>query len=414
MKKENVLFIEECFRNIQQEKEVDKNLRLIQSAVKREFNISLEISILDNQKQFFGMCIYPSMNEIELLTMAMMSNGDGKVKFSDLENIHRDVMEKSSLVVEIDSLLLYDHNLNATAGEVTAILLHEIGHIVASNSIVNRMRRAREYMAAKFDHNVRGLMKKIPIMNHLFSLVSLQIFSHQLNIQLVKEKEADELARKEGYGEELLSILNKLIANGKGGQIRKTNKEIDKDVEVTVDWLVVNVKELEYRKNKLNRTLKLMKLTTPSRHLANCIKNISEKIFARLKKEEDKPEFVNEAFLFSNLKDKKMKAPKGAVDSSGRVKRLQTRDLDIYRAELERVHSVDEKIFLIERLHDLLDDAEYALYMVREDPRRVMQSEETINNYIHEIHRLISDTNNKKISKQRYGLYIKYPADYEG
>jgi hypothetical protein len=414
MKKENVLFIEECFRNIQQEKEVDKNLRLIQSAVKREFNISLEISILDNQKQFFGMCIYPSMNEIELLTMAMMSNGDGKVKFSDLENIHRDVMEKSSLVVEIDSLLLYDHNLNATAGEVTAILLHEIGHIVASNSIVNRMRRAREYMAAKFDHNVRGLMKKIPIMNHLFSLVSLQIFSHQLNIQLVKEKEADELARKEGYGEELLSILNKLIANGKGSQIRKTNKEIDKDVEVTVDWLVVNVKELEYRKNKLNRTLKLMKLTTPSRHLANCIKNISEKIFARLKKEEDKPEFVNEAFLFSNLKDKKMKAPKGAVDSSGRVKRLQTRDLDIYRAELERVHSVDEKIFLIERLHDLLDDAEYALYMVREDPRRVMQSEETINNYIHEIHRLISDTNNKKISKQRYGLYIKYPADYEG
>ena len=36
MKKENVLFIEECFRNIQQEKEVDKNLRLIQSAIKRE------------------------------------------------------------------------------------------------------------------------------------------------------------------------------------------------------------------------------------------------------------------------------------------------------------------------------------------------------------------------------------------
>ena len=80
MKKENVLFIEECFRNIQQEKEVDKNIRLIQSAVKREFNISLEMSILDNNKQFFGMCIYPSMNEIELLTMAMMSNGDGKVK----------------------------------------------------------------------------------------------------------------------------------------------------------------------------------------------------------------------------------------------------------------------------------------------------------------------------------------------
>ena len=414
MKKENILFVEECFRNIQQEKEVDKNIRLIQSAIKREFNISLEIHVLDNKKQFFGMCVYPSMNEIELLTMAMMANGDNQIKFKDIENIHRDMMEKSTLIVEVDSLLLYDHNLNATSGEITAILLHEVGHIVASNSIVNRMRRAREYMAAKFDHGVRSLMKKIPVINHMFSLVSLQIFSHQLNIQLVKEKEADELARKEGYGEELISILNKLIANGKGSQIRKTNKEIDKDVEVTIDWLVVNVKELEYRKNKLNRTLKLMKLTTPSRHLANCIKNISEKIFARLKKEEDKPEFVNEAFMLANLRNKKMKAPRGAVDSSGRVKRLQTRDLDIYRAELERVHSVDEKIFLIERLHDLLDDAEYASYMLREDPRRVMQSEETIENYKREIHRLLMDVNNKKISKERYGLYIKYPADYEG
>ena len=414
MKKENILFVEECFRNIQQEKEVDKNLRLIESAIKREFGIQLSVSVLDNKKQFFGMCIYPSMNEIELLTKAMMANGDGNIKFNELEKIHMEVMTNSTMVVEIDSLLLYDHNLNATAGEVTAILLHEVGHIVASNSIVNRMRRAREYMAAKFDSYVRGLMKKVPVINNLFSIVSLQLFSHQLNIQLVKEKEADELARKEGYGEELLSILNKLIMNGKGSQIRKSNKEIDKDVEVTVDWLIVNVKELQYRKNKLNRTLKLMRLATPSKHLANCIKSISEKIFNRLKKEEDKPEFVNEAFILSSLKDKRLKAPKGVMDSSGRVKRLQTRDLDIYRAELERVHSVDEKIFLIERLHDLLEDGEYTLYMCDEDPRRVMQSRETIENYIREIHRLLADVNNKRISKERYGLYIKYPADYEG
>ena len=118
--------------------------------------------------------------------------------------------------------------------------------------------------------------------------------------------------------------------------------------------------------------------------------------------------------MLSNLRNKKMKAPKGAVDSSGRVKRLVSRDLDVYRAELERVHSVDEKIFLIERLHDLLEDAEYALYMVHEDPRKVMQSEETIRNYIQSVHELLRDVNNKRTSKERYGLYIKYPADYEG
>ena len=109
-----------------------------------------------------------------------------------------------------------------------------------------------------------------------------------------------------------------------------------------------------------------------------------------------------------------MKAPSGAMDNAGRVKRLLTRDLDIYRAELERVNTVDDKIFLLERLHDLLDVAEYAKYMLEVEPKRVMQSEATIDNYIQSINEIIAMTNDRKVSKQKYGLFIKYPADYEG
>ena len=179
-KKESLLFIESCFRNIQHEKEISKNLKLIQNTVKREYGISLDISILDNKKSFFGMCIYPSTGEIEMLTKAMMSAPNSKVKYNDLEKLHREFMMKATMVVEIDSMLLYDSNLNASAGEVTAILLHEIGHIVASNSVINRMRRAKEYMMTKFDSNVRRLIGQMPMIDNLFGLVSLQIFSNQL------------------------------------------------------------------------------------------------------------------------------------------------------------------------------------------------------------------------------------------
>lgn len=412
-KKESLLFIESCFRNIQHEKEISKNLKLIQNTVKREYGISLDISILDNKKSFFGMCIYPSTGEIEMLTKAMMSAPNSKVKYNDLEKLHREFMMKATMVVEIDSMLLYDSNLNASAGEVTAILLHEIGHIVASNSVINRMRRAKEYMMTKFDSNVRRLIGQMPMIDNLFGLVSLQIFSNQLNIQLLKEKQADELALKEGYGEDLFSILGKLIANGKGDHIKRSNKEIDKDIEVTIDWLVVNIKELQYRKNRLNQSLKLLKLTTPSKYLSNAISNIHDRLF---KHDEDRvvATLVNEAFILSSIRNKKFKAPSGAMDSSGRVKRLVSRDLDIYRAELERVNTVDDKIFLLERLHDLLDIAEYAKYMLETEPRRVMQSEQTIDQYIASLNDLIRATSNKNISKEKYGLYIKYPADYEG
>ena len=415
-KAEGVIFIEQCFRNIQHDKDVDKNIRLIENSIKREFDIKTSITIIENDKQFFGMCVYPAISEMEMLTTALLNNSDEnkKLNFKNLEKIHADIMDRSTIMIEVDSILLYDHNLNATAGEITAILLHEIGHIIASNSTVNKMRRAKEYMLTKFDSQTRRVVKEVPASKHLFNLVTLQIFSHQLNIQLIKEKEADEVARKVGYGDELVSILNKLIANGKGSEIRKSDKEIEKDVEMSIDWVVTNIKELEYRKNRLDKSFKLLKLSSPSKHYRNCVDAIHRHVYKDIDTNNRKPELVAEAFMLSALRNKKMKAPSGAVDSSGRVRKLLSRDLDIYRAELERVNSVDEKIFLLERLHDLMDNAEYALYMLKEDPRRVMQSETTILQYIESLQDLIRQCSERKTCRDKYGLYIKYPADYEG
>ena len=415
MKKESLIFVDECFRNIQHERDVDKNLRLIERTIKREFDIPIRISIIDNKKKFFGMCVYPSPEEVNRLTQVLLASDSKRCRFSDIEKIHRDLMTKSEKIVEIDSMLLYDHNINATAGEITSILLHEIGHVVASNSLINRFARAKEYMALKFDNKTRRIIPVVYFMPKLFNIVTLQIFSHQFNVQLLKEKEADELALKEGYGEELFSILGKLIANGKGDQIKKTDKELDKEVEMTVDWLVVNVKELEYRKDRLKKSLKILKLASPSEYLASNINKIHDEIFG----EDDeklirKVSVINEAFILSGMNNKKMKAPSGAVDSSGRVKRLISRDLDIYRAELERVNTTDDKIFLLERLYDLMDIAEYAKYMLEYNPKKVMQSEQTIDLYIEQLREIISQTNAKRISQTRYGLFIKYPADYEG
>lgn len=413
-KKESLIFVEECIRNIQQEKEIGKNVRLIESAIKREFDIPVKISIIDNDKKFFGMCVYPSAEEIQKLTEVLIAD-PSKKKFSEVEKIHREFMSKSEKVIEIDSILLYDHNINATAGEITAILLHEIGHVVGSNSMVNRMARAKEYMMMKFDNRTRKLIPVISFIPKLFNIVTLQIFSHQFNLQLMKEKEADELAYKEGYGEELYNVLGKLIANGKGSQVKKSNKELDKDVEVTIDWLIVNIKELEYRKDRLKKSLRILKLSSPSKFLGDFISGIKDKIFKHDdEKMIEKAVVVNEAFILSCLRNKKMKAPVGAVDSSGRVRRLVARDLDIYRAELERVNTVDDKIFLLERLYDLMDVADYAKYMLEENPKKVMQSEETIDAFIAAVQEIIDMTNARKISKTKYGLFIKYPADYEG
>jgi len=411
-KKESLLFVEECFRNIQHEKEISKNLKLIENAIRREYGVNLKISIIDNKKSFFGMCVYPSVDEINALTKMLLETN---VRMADVEKLHIEFMTKGEHIVEIDSMLLYDHNLNASAGEVTAILLHEIGHILMSNSIVCRFERAKEHITLKFDTRTKRLIPIIPMIKQLFNIVTLQIFSNHFNVQLVKERKADELAFREGYAQELHDILGKLIANGKGERVRRSEKDMDKDIEVTIDWLVVNIKELEYRKDRLKRSIKILKLTTPSLYLSKQLDEIHDKVFKNDDNEMlEKAVVINEAFILSNLNDKRMKAPMGALDRSGRVVKLSPRDLDVYRAELERVNTVDDKIFLLERLYDLLEIAEYAKYMVETDPRRVTQSEQTIDMYIKHVHDLIAEVNSRKTAKTKYGLYIKYPADYEG
>jgi hypothetical protein len=267
----------------------------------------------------------------------------------------------------------------------------------------------------KFDNKTRKLVPIIPMITKVFNIATLQIFSNHFNVQLMKEKKADELAVKEGYGEELHNILGKLIANGKGDRVKRSQKEMDKDVELTIDWLIVNIKELEYRKDRLKRSIKSLKLSTPSKYLRDWLDKIHDGIFKKdQEKMVEKAAVINEAFILSNLNNKKLKAPSGATDASGRVRRLVPRDLDIYRAELERVGTVDDKIFLLERLYDLLDIAEYAKYMLEYNPKKVMQSEETINMYIAHVHEIINEVNARKIARTKYGLFIKYPADYEG
>ena len=412
MKKESLLIIEESFRNIQHEKNIGKNLKLIESSIKREFGVSVKVSIIDNKRQFFGMCVYPSPDEINKLTRMLL---EANATMADVERLHVECISKGEHIVEIDSRLLYDHNINASAGEITAILLHEIGHILTSNNVVCRFERAKEYIFIKFDNRTRKLVKVLPMMTTLFNIVTLQIFSNHFNVNLMKEKHADELALKMGYGQELVDVLGKLIANGHGERVRRSCKDEDKDIELTIDWLIVNIKELEYRKDRLKKSLKTIKMTTPSPYLAERIGELTDHVFKKDKEKlVEKVEVINEAFILSKIHGEKSKAPSGALDSSGKVKKLLPKDLAIYRAEIERVNTVDDKIFLLERLYDLLDIAEYAKLTVHTDPRRVMQSEQTIDLYIEQIHQLIKEVNSRQIGRTKYGLFIKYPADYEG
>ena len=352
------------------------------------------------------MCVYPSQEEINKITELLLKKGSTY----DIEKIYKEFITTTEKHVEIDSILLYDQNLNMSAGEITAIFLHELGHVVLSELMVERFKHMRIYIIKNYAKKIitEGQIGKVT--KAVMSLAVAQAFSNQFNAEMMNEKKADNFAVKQGYGEELYDALNKLIINGKGSIVKKTEQDVSNDLSVTMNWAIENISQLQYRKDKLKRSLTLLKITSPSNYIKDMVDNIKEKVF---KKDEKSPAFFNvtEAFILS----KKDKPPVGAIDKrTKKVVKLQNRDLDIYRAELERVATTDDKIFLLERLYDLLDIADYAKRMCKEKPDMLLQSEKTIDSYINRLNDLIQAVGSKPISRKKFGLYIKYPDGYEG
>lgn len=406
-KSEMTSHIEECFRQIQLRKNIDANLRSIERVVKREYNIPIKITIINNkQNNFFGMCIYPSQDEINKITELILEKGSTQ----DIEKVYKQYITTADKHVEIDAILLYDQNLNMSASEITAIFLHEIGHVVLSELMVERFKHMKLYIIKNYAKKIITTGPIGKVTKAVMSLAVAQAFSNQFNAEMMNEKKADNFAVKQGYGEELYEALNKLIINGKGSVVKKTEKDVDNDISVTMNWAIENISQLQYRKDKLKRSLTLLTITSPSRFIADMVGDIKDKVFSKNEKE---PAFFNvtEAFILS----RKPKPPIGAIDKrTKKVIKLDNRELDIYRAELERVKTTDDKIFLLERLYDLLDIADYAKQMCTEKPNMVLQSEKTIDSYIERINELIQQVGSKPIARTKYGLYIKYPTGYEG
>ena len=103
-----------------------KGLLELKKSLNRFFKDSncKEIIFTRSDKLFFGMCVYPHVDK-ELVTAILQD--DKPVRFNQY-------------TIEIDSKVLHP-SLMITPREMTAMLMHEIGHIVNDPSPVDEVRK---------------------------------------------------------------------------------------------------------------------------------------------------------------------------------------------------------------------------------------------------------------------------------
>ena len=408
-KSQDFLLIEKCFSAIKNKESNTVNLNHISAIIKRSFGLTCNLSIVINDtNQFFGMNIYPARDTITSMISSILS-----------EKSHTDVVielwnKNLEWFVEIDSILLYDRTLNANPAEITSVLLHEIGHIVYSNTIPQRVNNILRYQVMQTDYAVKKLCENNKI-RKLFEIVIVEACSsknfHYTNIHA--ERTADNFVVTMGYGNELDNFITKLISTNGNSLINRTDDDIDKDIKTIVIWSIDNITELEFRKTKLKHAIQTELYRNPS-HFVKLIFNSIKQAF-----------FGNDSETYKNIVteqitiDTKCKIVSEAFldwfDSVGIIKKISQIDIDMIFIEIDKIENNDDRIYVLDRIYDKMDLVNLALEFINKgDTSKVRQSKQTLIGMKTQLEKARNHIIQMPIKNKQYGVFIKYPKGYEG
>lgn len=407
-KNRDMLAIENAFLEIKQKNNVDSNIALIERILKRQFDLHFDINIVENRNNsFFGMSIYPQEAILDKIVENMLTGSRPDI-LSDLWTTNKD------WYLEIDSLLLYDMNLRANPSEIVSVLLHEIGHIVYSNSVPVKVHRIVKYNIMKLSVNARKIVSWRKSQK-LFKLVFIEAVNtkNYKTKKLHEEKKADEFAIVMGYGDSLESFITKLLRSEGNQLIDRSEKDIDRDIKSVTQWTLENISELEFRKTSLRELLKTELLSNPSLYVRRVVKDIKTSFFGG-KDENAYNLIVSESLLITEYK-KVLK--EGLFDFFGKdkkIKKISQSDIDIIHVEKDRIENEDDKIYVLDLIYSKLDRIEVALDLIEQKKSdRVGMSKDKLLRFKSELDKLRKDVITLRIDKA-YGVFINYPKGYEG
>lgn len=396
-KNPNLLYIEECIGNIQDGGDKKKNLDTIERFINRMFNSNancLNITICENDGMLFGMNVVPVLSAINRIYSEMAEGKTASLKGIDYN-------------IEIDSKLLFDKSLNMNPGEITAVLLHEIGHMVMDTSFLKDVNMLFIENLSKQDVLVSNKNRNLEIVLSLYIfnfIEKTRITNRVKNFEV--EISADDFAIKQGYGKELYMALDK-FASYYNTTIKKvkSKSQIEKEYEEDAMVYADLVKNFNNRQEFLLKTLKKEERFICSKLFLSKIKdnikliddNIKELTKGRTRKL--KASLNNDVKLSEGVLTKML----------GLTPRVTQKTVDELSIEAQMMETNDDKLILVGKIHKKIADVDEALTKV--DSKRETGN---LKNYRNQLVKLLQSVINKKIQEKTYGVFVKYPVGYEG
>lgn len=411
LKKEAFKSIDDAFLVLQEDKASESGKKIIKDSLKEIFDVDFDIEIIpvNDNSPLFVMSVFPEKSVVSKIISSVTTNS------GNIETIKKLWSQNKKWTLEIDERILNKNVVNCTNRELTALVLHEIGHVVCTNSIPSRISTIIQYEIAK-----SKLENKILAADKIFSkILALPILnacvsdSRKSDKPLSVEIKADNFAKKMGYQQELLSVLKKITTNTKypkGGTINKNMEEMTKFSINTLDQLKAR------EDNLLKKNLISLKKECVSPYIESYIDDFYNTIFEsgskaistidRVTFMENRADNIVENYYTEFFFGKK------------KLSKIDPAELDYIDIKTNEIKNENDKMMLISYIHSKLDIIDFYLEILK-DPK--LAKKYNVPNTAEQLermrHRLLTSRENIlkfKIPERNKGIIIAWPENYEG
>lgn len=350
-------------------------LRQLKEELNRFFKDSVckeVIYTVNRDKVFFGASCIPFVSDEDIVDIV---TGDEKKRIN-------------AYYLEIDSKLL---ELGLTARELVAVILHEVGHLVADSTPTEEFRKALNvYLSKNNEHLVISdsiHYKQILIYAYKDSVRKLTSLFFREDDEII----ADQFSVACGYGEDLESAYRKIMS-----KTSTLNRNVSNKLLV-LQWTLRMYKDLKIRRIGALHTINKMRNITGSSLEKRELNNVSRAI-----NQIDDDTLIQEATnIFKKTSESYRKFKyKG-------IRRLED-DLYEYSLRAKTVDEEDEALMLIRELSlkiSMIDD-----YMMTE---KLSESERERWSNLMRKYQMVREELSKKDSVAKgkfYGLFIDVPT----
>lgn len=437
-----IVMIDDAFASYQMDQEEDtfqKKLSSILNAFAGDkwFHIHIIDCYEIRKEPFFGMRIFPSQGYAD----AMMKDFCKK-SFSLRELVER-WRHIKNWDIELDSRIFDRSIISFNPQELTAMLLHEIGHVIYSDKITEVFYRAYKeaYIRSKIEEKAQfRVMYKLYMIPLFFAcgFRSWKVDSEDLREEIF----ADTSVKKLGYGEYLISAYQKIIRFYGNPQNWKSQKDV---ISNSIQSCNMNILDLEKRKQHLKDELYYI----GTRNRGFWIRNVISDIFKSLgifKKdrydgnivmealtvdEYSGKEFLDSYDLIYQLKPlnevrnqlqmaKDMATPTYYAmeafhkKAKNKLKVPSQLDVDTLFVEVDRIQSHADRKYVLDLIYCQEEKITEFLELIEGDPILREKHTTKMQGMLKELAEMRKNVLAKRSFDQQYKVFVKYPVGYEG